>query len=223
MTMNDISRDRTIELAARYLRYPNVNDEIYADLIGYYEEVAENTDFRVISRIFPYMPVKSLEGETYEIAGANLEISGSDFAFYMRGCDRIMLIAATLSSSSERMLRRAQYDDMAGAAIMDAIMSAYLEVCRDLYVEELGLGVHTFCFSPGYGDIDISINKGIVKILEADKKIGLSVSEGGLFIPQKSTAGFIGIGDDNVTRTCKGCVRFDGCELRKEKTTCYSV
>ena len=48
-------------------------------------------------------------------------------------------------------------------------------------------------FSPGYGDLSITIQKDFLQALNADKTVGLSLSEGNLMIPEKSVTAFIGV------------------------------
>ena len=49
--------------------------------------------------------------------------------------------------------------------------------------------MHTFRFAPGYGDLPLALNKPLSRVLQIDKKIGVTLSAGGLFIPMKSMLG----------------------------------
>ena len=51
----------------------------------------------------------------------------------------------------------------------------------------------TMRYSPGYGDLDISANKDILQVLDAHKRIGVTVTNTGIMIPRKSVVALIGI------------------------------
>ena len=46
-----------------------------------------------------------------------------------------------------------------------------------------------FRFCPGYGDLPLKTNADILAVLDAAKKIGLTVTESGLLLPVKSIVG----------------------------------
>ena len=96
-----------------------------------------------------------------------------------------------------------------------AVSSRYLEECCDEYEKILNLGEHTFRFAPGYGDLPLVLNKTLSRVLNVHKKIGVTLSQSGLFIPMKSMLGIIGIGKSQQ-KSCMSCVRKESCELRKE-------
>jgi len=234
-------REITIKLASNYLRIgDNIPGDMLKELELAYDEIKENSNFKVIHRIFPIRirekantsnadytkensDQKVLGKNYYEIVGTSMKIEDTctDFSLYTKDCDEVMLICATLSVELERFLRRQQLVSMSHTVVLDAVASAYLENVRDNYVEDLNLASHSFCFAPGYGDVPLALNKDIVRILEADKKIGVTVSDSNLFIPQKSIAGFIGIGNNLQKKSCRNCVRFEGCSLRQQNMTCY--
>ena len=48
-------------------------------------------------------------------------------------------------------------------------------------------------FSPGYGDFDLKYQKDILEYLDANKKIGISLTDSLMMIPTKSITAIIGI------------------------------
>jgi hypothetical protein len=104
---------------------------------------------------------------------------------------------------------------------MDAIASSYLEYLLDEYEKTLDLNERTYRFAPGYGDVPLSLNIPLSKVLDIYKTIGVSYTSGGLFIPQKSMLGFIGIGKSNKLKHCGHCIRKKECLLRKENKRCW--
>ena len=132
-------------------------------------------------------------------------------------------MAATLGAQSERLLLRHQARSSADALIIDAVLSAAIEaVCdkqeRLLREEFLKSGLHlTDRFSPGYGDMPIEQTKEICAVLQAERSIGLTVSNRGIMIPRKSITAVIGVSRYKQSRRpspCSVCNMRENCALR---------
>ena len=50
-----------------------------------------------------------------------------------------------------------------------------------------------FRYCPGYGDLPLKANADIARVLDAQKKIGLTVTAEGLLLPRKSIVGIVGV------------------------------
>ena len=50
-------------------------------------------------------------------------------------------------------------------------------------------------FSPGYGDFPMESSKDLVGLLDAGRRIGLTVSQSGILIPRKSVTAVLGVSD----------------------------
>lgn len=48
-------------------------------------------------------------------------------------------------------------------------------------------------YSPGYGNLDISIQRELLKSLDAERTIGLTASSHNILIPRKSVTAIIGV------------------------------
>ena len=78
-------------------------------------------------------------------------------------------------------------------------------------------------YSPGYGDLDIRVNKDILNLLNAHRKIGVTVTDTGIMIPRKSVVALIGITDKKIVqtkRTCENCTNRDNCKFRRKAEGC---
>jgi cobalamin-dependent methionine synthase I len=106
-------------------------------------------------------------------------------------------MAATLGSEAESLLRRAQSRSMGDALILDALGSAAIEaVCDQLCAEiaqELSPRRLTARFSPGYGDLPLDQQRELFAVLDVTRRIGVSLSESALMLPQKSVTALIGV------------------------------
>ena len=60
-------------------------------------------------------------------------------------------------------------------------------------------------FAPGYGDLSITIQKDFLFAVDAPRKIGLTVSAGGILLPQKSVTAILGRADRPVAGACRLC------------------
>ena len=105
---------------------------------------------------------------------------------------------------------------MACAVVLDSMASVAIEqVCRKvdaLIAESLPEKFLTFRYSPGYGDYPIELQKTFLTLLDAPRKIGLSVSESCLLIPAKSVTAIAGISDKPIEKKRRGCAV---CSLRE--------
>ena len=125
------------------------------------------------------------------------------------------------------MVRSAQARDMARAVILDACGSALVEKgCdeaeRDIAVRFPGLYL-TDRFSPGYGDLPLSLQPGICAVLDAERRVGIHVTPSFLMNPSKSVTAVIGLSDKPQMariRGCAWCAMRETCTLRKGGKTC---
>lgn len=141
-------------------------------------------------------------------------------------CNEAVLMAATLGAQSERILLRRQARSSKDALLMDAVLSAAIEaVCDDQeqiirrkYLQEnLYL---TDRFSPGYGDMPLEQTKEICALLQAEKTIGLHVSQSGIMIPRKSVTAIMGVSAKKMPvrpSRCAICSMRESCMLREQK------
>lgn len=172
---------------------------------------------RVIMQRFPIAEDGTLQGTAFAI-------QGKDVRDMLQGCSEAVLLAATLGVQSERMLLQMQARDRAKAVMLDAVFSAAIEAVCDAQecalreaLEKQGRYL-TDRFSPGYGDMPLAQTKGVCSVLEAERRIGLTVSAHGLMIPRKSVTAIMGISTQPVKRReggCSACAMREQCLLRK--------
>lgn len=160
----------------------------------------------------------------------DLLLPGKDIENLMEQCGEAVLVAATLGPEIDQITRKYEVVDAADALIMDACASVAIEnVCNhfeeDLREEITGEGKFlTDRFSPGYGDLPLEIQKDLCRMLNASRRIGLTVSESMLMVPCKSVTAVIGIADQpqpHRASGCEVCNLFRTCEFRKEGRSCH--
>ena len=131
--------------------------------------------------------------------GSTLSLKGLSIRKHLEGCSLGLLFCLTLGRGADRAICKAQAEDMALAVVSDALASAMTECACDEAQKEI-LSEESFAcyeatsrFSPGYGDLSLDCQKEILGVLDASRRLGVSVSEGGLLLPRKSVTAVIGL------------------------------
>lgn len=119
---------------------------------------------------------------------------GKDIDRHLKDCDRVILLCATLGTGIDRTLTRLSVSDFAMTPLFDAAASAAIEnVCDNLCAELARLyGPLTNRFSPGYGDLPLTAGRAIAELLDTPRTVGVTLTEAGMMIPQKSVTALVG-------------------------------
>ncbi len=174
---------------------------------------------RAVWRMFELLPDGTL-------AGTGFCPEGRDIRAHLAGCGQVILMGATLGAEAETLIRRTQAADMALALALDGCASAAIENVCDNLCADLAAALApkrlTGRFSPGYGDMPLEQQETLCRVLDVERRIGVSLTAGGLMIPQKSVTALIGVSDGPGTeeRRCDGCGMFANCEIRKAGGRC---
>ena len=213
--------DRTEALRYLAIRRPD------AGTLQAIEPVAQALEDALTPRFtFAAFPVEhTAEGEA--LLGAGLVLPGKMAQTMLRDCTHAVLLLCTLGAGFETMLRAAEARDMAKAAMLDACGSAYVEAGCDEAERALAARFApkqlTDRFSPGYGDLPLSLQPALCAALDASRRLGVTVTESLLMIPTKTVSAVIGLADEPQPariRGCGFCMRREHCEFRKGGGTC---
>ncbi len=209
------------------LRYLGAGRQAPAEL----RREAEDTARRLTARLQPRYTYRvfSLERKagTLRLAEANLALPGKDAQTMLADCGRVVLLGCTLGAEFESMLRAEQARDMAKAVLLDACGSAWVESGCDRAEREIAARFPgrylTDRFSPGYGDLPLSLQSAICGALDLGRRLGVHVSERFLMNPSKSVTALIGISDQPQMARIRGCAYCgmrETCMLRKGGKHC---
>ncbi len=138
------------------------------------------------------------------------------------GCDELVLFGATIGIEFDRLMQRYTRLSPAKAYILQGIGAERIESLCDAFCDEIENGlkkdgkyIHPR-FSAGYGDFPLDAQKGIFSVLDASRKIGLTLTDSLIMSPSKSVTAIVGISD---TPHCEGhkCASCDkkDCEYRE--------
>lgn len=145
----------------------------------------------------------------------------------LRGCRQAAVLICTLGAEFDLWVQQEQRRDMARAAMLDALGSAYAEAGCDAAEDAIRgrfPGMHlTDRFSPGYGDLPLALQPCLADFAGA-RRIGVTVTDSLLMHPQKSVTAIVGIADAPQparVRGCDHCTMKATCNLRKAGTPCH--
>lgn len=154
-------------------------------------------------------------------------MGGRDIANHLDGCEKAILMCATLGAEIDKLIRISQISDMAKAVVLDSFSSVAVEqVCNrvDEIIAEKYAGYNmTFRFSPGYGDYPISLQQDFLRMLDAPRKIGLTTNDNYLLMPTKSVTAVMGLSKNPIERKKRGCAICNmrgKCRFRKNGEHC---
>lgn len=213
------------EEALRYMGYnENIDIEnIKPILTSCEDELLNAANIRYCYKLF------DIEHHTDSIivTGTNLNLTGKSITNHLEGCNKAVLMACTLSDKVDKLISRYNITDMTSALITDSMASAMIEqVCNEVEViikNQLKIENMTWRFSPGYGDLPIDIQKNFIQVINANKQIGLTVTENNILIPRKSVTAVIGISDSPLPQKKRGCLICNmnkTCQFRKRGSHC---
>lgn len=200
------------------LRYMGItaapSAEMARDLDRCAETVAAAARPKAVWRLFETEEDGTLKGTNFRPEGEDVR--------RLTGGGPVILMAATLGAEVERLILRTEGTSMSDALMMDALASAAIEnVCDNLCCDlarEMAPRRLTPRFSPGYGDFPLEQQKNMCDVLNVGRLLGITLTPGGLMIPQKSVTALIGLTETDGEKTggCAACAMRDRCLYRRE-------
>ena len=118
-------------------------------------------------------------GDLFTESNALLKVAvDSEFCF---------ILVCTLGIGVDRLIEKHSRLSPTNAFMLDALSDAYIEALCDCAEGELTFGFekHTR-FSPGYSDLELSFGERIIKALDAERTLGIKLTDSGMMIPKKS-------------------------------------
>ena len=121
-----------------------------------------------------------------------MRVKSVSLARFLKGCKGAYVLAFTLGIEADRLINTLGITSKAESFITDAVSSALAEAGME-YVCALLEGELTGRFSAGYGDFVLSNQSKILDYLNADKLLGIKLSESCIMTPRKSVTAIIGV------------------------------
>ena len=116
---------------------------------------------------------------------------------HLEGCSEIILFACTAGAEMDRRIARTKLGSPAKGLLMHAIGAQQVEggcdrLCRYL-AERFPDRLLTDRYSPGYGDLPLSLQREVMEALDCGRTIGITLTDSLLMTPSKSVTAIIGM------------------------------
>ena len=213
-----------VDEALRYLGAGgNAPGELRQQVAAAAEELAAAVQPRYTYKVYD---LNCTEGRIC-LQGTCIALTGATAARMLAQCDQAVLLACTLGAAFDARLMAAQARDMARAVILDACGSAFVESGCDAAEQEIAARFPgrylTDRFSPGYGDLPLSLQPDICAALDTARRLGVHATKTLILNPAKSVTAVIGLSDKPQMariRGCGFCSMRETCNLRKGGKHC---
>lgn len=159
--------------------------------------LAEASDKLTYKVCYCRLPIVRRSESLIDFSFATVE--SRDVAKYLDRCNEIILMSATVGIEIDRLILKYSRLSPSSAVCMQAIGAERIEALCDSLCDELKSSLKQEGktlkprFSPGYGDLPLSFQKDIFRVLEPEKRIGLTLNTSLLMSPTKSVTAIIGI------------------------------
>ena len=205
------------------LRYLGVKQPPPPDLLQQVEQAC--------TRLLPHCRPRYVwrQIDKADLPALGLELPGEDIHPLLRDCEQVVLLAITLGEGTDALIRRAGITSPLDALLLDACASAACEAACDqlqtLLEEQLckdGL-YPTDRFSPGYGDLPLTVQTPLLELLDAQRRCGITLSPTLIMTPRKSVTAIFGLAhkpQGKRARGCGFCSMKNNCSFRKAGITC---
>ncbi len=176
------------------LRYMGVRktdaavEELVADCIN---ESRSIFDHRLCYDIFAL----SVSGENIDFGFTSVE--SRSLATDLAGCEKAVVSVATVGLGIDRLIHRYARISPSRAVCMQAIGAERIEALCDSFENLLKERYRIRPrFSPGYGDLTLSMQKEIFAFFDCPKSLGVTLTESLLMSPSKSVTAITGITEE---------------------------
>lgn len=165
--------------------------------------------------------------EGFFLPEADITLTGNTARTMLATSTKAAALICTLGVGFDSALRAMQARDMAKAVLLNGCGSALVEQGCDAAEAELKARFPDFYltdrFSPGYGDLPLTLQPAICAALNAQRRLGVTVTPSLLLNPSKTVTAFIGLSDrpqQARIRGCAFCAMRETCTLRKGGKHC---
>lgn len=206
-----------------------VDDELAARIESVRAQAAEQIQCRWVWETWPVEHA----GDGIGLAGSGVTLPGASIAEHLSGATQAALLCATAGSTPDLKTRTLQRREPVAALVWDACGIDAVELAADAagaevaaFAAEQGL-VTGWRFSPGYGDLPLAVQPAVLAALDAERTVGVTLTDHLLMVPMKSVTAVVGLfpadaaPNDSVRSRCDDCSIRDACSLRAAGTPCW--
>lgn len=213
----------------RYSGYMGLTDNIDEQIQNLLDEVIDELRGKLSYRVcFRRLNISFEKGELT----IPFSTSSKDLAKCLKGCNEVIIFAATIGLEIDRYIAKYQRFSPTKALLIQALGAERVEKLCDVFCAEYKKQAEsekmftTKRYSPGYGDLPLEAQKDVFRLLDCNKYIGISLGNSLLMTPSKSVTAIFGLknktknNDDSICvdnendEKCNQCTNVD-CEYRR--------
>ncbi len=209
------------------LRYAGVRPPAPEDLRARAEALSQMMRDKVTPRYTWRMSPLVHQENMPVLVAADILLPGRTADRMLADCDSAVVLVCTLGTPFDMLLRQTEARDMADALLLNGCGAAYVEAACDAAEREVAEHFPkkhlTDRFSPGYGDLPLSLQASLLSMTDASRRLGVTLSDSCLMNPVKSVTAIIGLSDhpqQAKIRGCDFCTLRTRCQLRKAGKSC---
>lgn len=156
---------------------------------------------------------------------AGFTLRSRQLAKNLKDCREVVFFAATLGTGVDRLLHKYLKLQVSKAVVVQATAAAAIEAYCNQCQRKLeaqcaaeGLFVRPR-YSPGYGDLALTVQDDFLQVLQAQKTVGIVLTEGDIMLPEKSVTAIMGLSSVRTMCHREGCeiCGNTGCAYRRVK------
>lgn len=174
----------------RYLKVKKPDEGLEELLLSVLSETEGIFTSDVVYADFPLC----FTGDTADIGFT--KVVSRDLKKCMSDCRRAIVFTATIGHKLDRLIRRYSAVNPTRALVLQSVGTERVEVLCDAFcqnIKEEGKSL-TPRFSPGYGDLPLSLQSDIFRALDTERKLGVTLTDSLLMLPTKTVSAIIGVG-----------------------------
>lgn len=148
------------------------------------------------------LPILSMDKDSGDIDFELIKLNSKKLIINLDGCGSAVFMAATIGSGIDRLIYKYNKINPAKALFMQAIGAERIETMLDAFMQDLPTLVAKTVlkdvtvrprFSPGFGDLSLNIQPEFLTIVNAGKRLGITLNDSLLMAPSKSVTAIAGI------------------------------
>lgn len=174
------------------MRYARCRDAV-ADVDKLVESAISEVEGELSYKVcFEHLPFKS-SGDDCIIG--DMKITSHTLAKNLSGCKSVIVFGATLGMGIDRFILKYSEVSPSRALIIQAIGAERIEALCDAFCDDMAKEFGTLRprFSPGFGDLELKMQKDIFNLLDCTKHIGIYLRDSYIMSPSKSVTAFVGV------------------------------
>lgn len=155
------------------------------------EAVQGKVRCRAVWREFPI----HREADGLDLGFAKTE--SRNLAHRLEGCDRILLFACTAGHEMDRLIARESLRSPVHGLVMHAVGAERAESACDWlcarFAEAYPDCLLTERYSPGFGDLPLELQREVIRALDCEKTLGVTLTPSLLMRPAKTVTAIVGL------------------------------